>query len=151
MRGYAAIGLYSPKNGLNIGGALRAAHCFDARMVIVEAPRFQRQASNVTEAQRHIPTIVGSIVEHRPHDCPMVVVELVDGASSLVTFEHPERGLYVFGPEDGSVPVRLVERAQHVVSIPTAYCLNLAATVNIVLYDRLVKRAARTTGVRRAA
>lgn len=142
-RGFSVVGLYAPKNGLNMGGVLRAAHCYGAALILLEAPRFVRQASNTTEAQRHIPTIVGSIEDLRPHDCPMVVVELVDGARPLPTFAHPERALYVFGPEDGSVPKRLVERAQHVVSIPTDFCMNLAATVNVVLYDRLLKRSAR--------
>jgi tRNA(Leu) C34 or U34 (ribose-2'-O)-methylase TrmL len=123
VRGFAAIGLYSPKNGLNIGGAMRAAHCYGASLVVLEAPRFQRQASNVTEAQRHIPTIVGPLLQHRPYDCPLVVIEIVDGAIPLPDFIHPERALYAFGPEDGSVPARIVERAQHVVSVPTAYCM----------------------------
>jgi hypothetical protein len=30
-----------------------------------------------------------------------VAVELRPDAESLVTFEHPEEALYVFGPEDG--------------------------------------------------
>lgn len=143
-RGYAAIGLCSPKIEANVGGAMRAASCYGASLILLQAPRFKRQVTNVTCAERHIPMIVGGIAEHRPHDCKMVVVELVDGAVPLTTFVHPERALYVFGPEDGSVPKDIVVRAQHVVMIPTAYCMNLAATVNVVLYDRLVKSEARS-------
>ena len=59
---------------------------------------------------------------------------------SLVTFEHPEDALYVFGPEDGGLPrpVRLL--CHRFVFLPTHHCLNLAAAVNVVLYDRRLKR-----------
>ncbi len=142
MRGYAAIGLVGAKCNANVGGALRAAHCYGAGLVILEAPRFVRTATDTTKAYRHIPTMVGPILDHRPHDCPMVVVEINDKAVDLRGFTHPERALYVFGPEDGSVPNRILFKAQHVVSIPTRYCMNLAACVNVVLYDRLAKRGA---------
>lgn len=149
MRGYCALGLFSPKNSLNYGGLLRAAHCYGAGLIVLEAPRFQNFASDTTKASKHIPTIMGPVCEHRPHDCPMVVIEIIEGAQPLPEFQHPQRAFYVFGPEDGSVPKRIVERAQHVVSIPTAWCMNLAATVNVVLYDRLAKSWAKQ--VRRAA
>jgi tRNA(Leu) C34 or U34 (ribose-2'-O)-methylase TrmL len=142
MRGYAAIGLIGPKIEANVGGALRAVACYGASLIVLEAPRFEHRSTNVTKTQRHIPMIVGAICEHRPYDCPLVVVEIVDGARPLPGFIHPERAIYVFGPEDGSVPRRILQRAQHVVSIPTRYCMNLAATVNVVLYDRLSKQSA---------
>lgn len=140
MRGYSAIGIVSPKIEANVGGAMRAADCYGAAMLVIEAPRFIHRASNVTKAHRHIPLIVGAVCDHRPYDCPMVVIEIVPGAVSLPDFTHPERALYVFGPEDGNVPDRIVQRAQHIVSVPTRWCMNLAATVNVVLYDRLAKQ-----------
>jgi len=139
MRGYAAIGLYAPKIESNVGGALRASHCYGASMIAIEGARYRNQITNTTKAERHIPMIHGPLTDIRPFDCPMVVVELVDSAVSLVDFRHPERAFYVFGPEDGSVPSHVVAAAQYVVMVPTAYCMNLAATVNVVLYDRLVK------------
>ncbi len=142
MRGYAAVGLVRSKCDYNVGGALRAAHCYGAALVILEAPRLRHTAADTTRAYRHIPTLIGPVLDHRPHDCPMVVIEIIDGAIPLPKFSHPERAFYVFGPEDGSVPKRIVDKAQAVVSIPTRYCMNLAATVNVVLYDRLAKRGA---------
>ena len=146
-RGYTAIGLVGPKMEANVGGAMRAAACYGADLILLQAPRFVHRATNVTKAERHIPTIVGDICDHRPYDCPMIVVEIVEGAVALPDFEHPERGLYVFGPEDGSVPARIIEKAQHVIYVPTAYCMNLAATANVVLYDRMVKRGAYDAGI----
>lgn len=142
-RGFAAIGLVGPKIEHNVGGAMRAAACYGASLIVIEAPRFEHRSSNTTQTQKHVPTIVGPICDHRPYDCPMVAIEIVPDARPLTTFCHPERALYVFGPEDGSIPPRILTRAQHIVSIPTRYCMNLAATVNVVLYDRLCKREAR--------
>lgn len=140
MRGFAGIGLVGPKIEANVGGALRAAHCYGASLIVIEAPRFHHRATNVTQAQKHIPLLMGAICDHRPYDCPMVVIEIIEGAIPLPRFHHPERALYVFGPEDGSVPRHIVDRAQHIVSVPTRFCMNLAATVNVVLYDRAAKQ-----------
>ena len=78
--------------------------------------------------------------ERLPPDAVPVAVELREGSTPLTFFEHPEKAVYVFGPEDGSLrPVQMRECYQFVV-IPSAHCLNLAAAVNVVLYDRRVKR-----------
>ncbi len=34
----------------------------------------------------------------------------------------------------------MADRADHVVYVPTVGCMNLAASVNVVLYDRLAKQ-----------
>jgi tRNA(Leu) C34 or U34 (ribose-2'-O)-methylase TrmL len=69
-----------------------------------------------------------------------VCVEIVPNASSLVDFQHPNRAVYVFGPEDGSVPQVFRRLCQRFIFIPSAHCLNLSAAVNVVLYDRRAKR-----------
>jgi tRNA(Leu) C34 or U34 (ribose-2'-O)-methylase TrmL len=70
-----------------------------------------------------------------------VAIELVEGATPLPLFKHPEEALYIFGPEDGSIEQEVVDLCDHVVYIPTIGCMNLAATVNVLLYDRLAKMA----------
>ena len=57
----------------------------------------------------------------------------------LIHFQHPEQAYYIFGPEDGSLSQTILDASDHVVYIPTIGCMNLAATVNVVLYDRLAK------------
>jgi tRNA(Leu) C34 or U34 (ribose-2'-O)-methylase TrmL len=69
-----------------------------------------------------------------------VAVELLPAAESLVGFEHPNDALYVFGPEDGGLPKTVRLRCHRFVFIPTHHCLNLAAAVNVILYDRRLKR-----------
>lgn len=41
-----------------------------------------------------------------------VAVELRRNAESLIDFEHPERALYVFGPEDGSLDRAVLAQCQ---------------------------------------
>ena len=52
-----------------------------------------------------------------------------------------KKAAYLFGPEDGTLSQDTIDRADSVVFIPTRSSLNLAASVNVVLYDRQVKRS----------
>jgi hypothetical protein len=79
-------------------------------------------------------------MESIPYDCIPVVVELEPGATPIQDFEHPERAFYVLGPEDGSVPRAISERCPLHVYVPTRDCMNLAATANVILFDRMMKR-----------
>ena len=140
MRGYSAIGLVAPKSEPNVGGALRAACCYGASLVVVQGHRFQKQITDTHKAWRHMPLIVGDIMASLPYDCVAVAVELYQGARDLRTYTHPERAMYIFGPEDGSIPEGIINKCRDVIQIPMRSCMNLAATVNVVLYDRLTKR-----------
>lgn len=139
MRGFAAIGLYSPKTSVNIGAALRAAHCFGASLMVIENARYRKALPDVTKAYRHLPLIHSPLMDALPHDCVPIGIEITEDAESLVDFTHPHSAYYLFGPEDGSLPNKIVDRCKYVVSIPTRFCLNLAMTVNVVLYDRAAK------------
>ena len=72
-----------------------------------------------------------------------VAIELVEGAKELPSYAHPLRAFYIFGPEDGTLGKSVLSWCRDVVMVPTAHCMNLAATVNVVLYDRMAKEAAR--------
>lgn len=145
-RGYAAIGMYNPKDHHNLGCVLRAAHCFGASMVAYTGHRYKYSCLDTTKAWRHIPLLHPDDLRLViPHGASPVAVEIIDGAIPLPAYQHPERAFYVFGPEDGSIDKRVTEWCRDIVSIPTAYCLNLAATVNVVLYDRMMKQARRNT------
>jgi tRNA(Leu) C34 or U34 (ribose-2'-O)-methylase TrmL len=139
-RGFASIGLDRAKDPANLGGVLRAAGCFDASMVVLGGGRMGKYAADTMRAYKHIPCIeTDSVLDAVPYGAVQVVVELCDRAKSITNFVHPEAAYYIFGPEDGSVSKHIVERAQCVIQIPTNRCMNLAATVNVVLYDRMLK------------
>lgn len=142
MRGFAAIGLDRCKSKENLGGVLRAAGCYGASLVNIAGGRMGRYATDTMQAYKHMPCLeVPDLMDVIPFGAVPVVIELHPRARSLVNFIHPEAAYYIFGPEDGSVSASIVDRASHVVQIPTDRCMNLAATVNVVLYDRLMKRA----------
>ena len=46
----------------------------------------------------------------------------------------------IFGPEDGSLGESVFSYCRDIIYVPTNFCMNLAATVNVVLYDRLLKQ-----------
>lgn len=137
------IGLVDPKSPTNVGGVMRAAGCYRAQAVLYTGTRYLRAARFHTDthgAMRDIPlTGVTSLLEHIPADAKVVCVELVEGATPLPAFRHPAKAFYIFGPEDGTLDQAIIDRADAVVYVPTNGCMNLAATVNVVLYDRLAK------------
>ena len=137
------IGLSNPKSPTNVGAVLRAAGCFQADSILYTGVRYDRAAAFCTDTKnlsKSIPlTGVNCFLESAPQDAKIVVIELAENAVSLAEFQHPENAFYIFGPEDGTVKQKVVNKADSVVYIPTRGCLNLAATVNIVLYDRLAK------------
>lgn len=137
------IGLCNPKSPSNVGSVLRAAGCYQASAVRYSGERFARAAKYSTDTRnikRTIPlTQVEDLLHGLPTDMRVVCVELAEGASPLPGFTHPERAIYIFGPEDGSLSQSVLDRAHEVVYVPTIGCMNLAATVNVVLYDRMVK------------
>ena len=73
------------------------------------------------------------------YDCVPVAVDILPGARCLTTYVHPERAFYIFGPEDGTLGEVITKWCRDVVYVPTAFCMNLAAAVNVVLYDRMAK------------
>ncbi|HDZ55027.1 MAG TPA: TrmH family RNA methyltransferase [Pseudomonas xinjiangensis] len=141
-----SIGLIDPKSPSNVGAVMRAAGCYQVDAVLYTGSRYDRAArfhTDTKSARLRIPlTNVTCLLDALPDTTQIVCVELVEGAIALPAFEHPDQVLYVFGPEDGSLDQALVDRADAVVYIPTVGCMNLAATVNVVLYDRLAKSGA---------
>src|SRR5690606_4910751 len=72
-----------------------------------------------------------------PQGCRLVGIELAECAIDLPSFRHPLRAAYVLGPERGSLSEPLLARCDHVVRIPTAFCINVAMAGAIVMYDRV--------------
>lgn len=144
MRGFAAIGLVRPKYPENVGSVLRAAFCYGAAMVAIQGDRTNvRSCTDTTKTWRHVPVLRGDDLHSLiPFDAVPVAVDLVDGAVALPEFQHPQRAFYVFGPEDGTLGKSILDWCPKRVMVPTRTCMNLAATVNVVLYDRLAKSMA---------
>lgn len=139
-----SLGLVNPKSPQNVGSILRAAGCFGAQGIFYTGGRYGRAKQHITDTkdmQSVIPLLeCSNIMAPRfSHQVSKVAVELVIGAAPLPDFIHPVNAFYIFGPEDGSLSQQVIDQCDAVIYIPTRGCLNLAATVNVLLYDRMVK------------
>lgn len=154
----AAVLLVDPKYPHNVGNALRACALLGAgwlywtgdRVPPPEAwpegarlPREERMKCYDNTQLFHISDRMLEAVGRAGGFTP-ICVEIADGAEDLRDFVHPEKALYVFGPEDGDVPKGLRHVCHRFVRIPAAdpkerTPFNLAFAVGAVLYDRLFK------------
>lgn len=146
-RGFAVVALDNPKFPENIGAALRACGCYSVDMFILGGKRpnssskLGRLKTDTQKAWRHIPCIItDDLFDVMPYDCVPIAVDMVDGAVELPGYVHPERACYIFGAEDATLGKRVLDRCRDIVVVPTVFCMNLAACVNVILYDRMAKR-----------
>jgi tRNA(Leu) C34 or U34 (ribose-2'-O)-methylase TrmL len=145
-----AVALIDPKYPHNVGAALRVCSCWGVGQlwwtgsrVTLDVPRGERlPREERMKGYRAVEMAIDDCFfdRFRPGGVTPVAVELLPTAEPLVSFEHPENALYVFGPEDGGLPKAVRLHCHRFVFIPTHHCLNLAAAVNVVLYDRRLKR-----------
>jgi tRNA(Leu) C34 or U34 (ribose-2'-O)-methylase TrmL len=144
-----AVALCNPRFPHNVGAAVRAASCFGVRQVWwtgerisfalqvkKRLPREERMKGYRDVELRQYDSFIDQFEDVTP-----VAVELRPNSESLPLFEHPKNPLYIFGPEDGSIPGNILRHCHRFVVIPTRHCVNLAAAVYLVLYDRQVKMA----------
>jgi tRNA C32,U32 (ribose-2'-O)-methylase TrmJ len=156
-----AVLLINPKTPYNVGSAIRACSIFG-----VDTLRWTGKRISTAEGRR----MAGSGLKNKPRlpreerlkdytnvdwreACDQVItdfvelglvpvaIEVMQSSVPLHVFEHPERALYVFGPEDGTLGGPTLSVCHHFVRIASATRtpLNLAAAVNVVLHDRYVK------------
>ena len=142
MKGYACIGLDNPKFKENVGAAMRAVGVYNASFLAVTGKRFNTNQTDTMKHYRQIPFFrVNDLHSIVPYDCVPVAVDLIDNATSLINYIHPKRAFYIFGAEDATLGNRILSWCRDIVYIPTQRCMNLAATVNVVLYDRMLKNS----------
>ena len=148
QRGFACIALDNPKSGVNVGGTLRAIGVYGASMLVlggVRPARLIRHPTDTMKAYRHTPVVMSeNVLDAIPFDCVPIAVDLLDDATPLPAFQHPERAFYIFGAEDATLGRRITDQCRHVIYIPTptGRCSNLVCAVNVVLYDRMAKQEA---------
>ncbi len=141
MRGYFAVGAEGLSKRMNLGNLMRSAHAFGANFFFtVDADKNLRKAppSDTSKSPGHLPLFSWDSVETMdlPRGCQVVGIELTDDAIDLPSFGHPLQAAYVLGPERGSLSQAMLQRCDHVVKIPTKFCINVAMAGAIVLYDR---------------
>ena len=141
MRGYFGIGVERISKQLNLGNLMRSSHGFGASFFFTLGAQFSAVEgySDTSRATDHVPLYSWANLDQMalPAGCKLVGVELMEGAVDLPSFRHPLRAAYVLGPERGSLSQALVARCDHIVKIPTSFCVNVAMAGAIVMYDRV--------------
>lgn len=145
------IVLINPRFSHNVGMAVRLASCYGmgqlwftgdrVRLELEKRARLPREER--IKGWRDVQMLnYDRPLEQFPDDAIPVAVEVRPNSERLQDFEHPEKAVYVFGPEDGSIPIAVLSRCHRFVVIPTVrhYCLNLATALATVLWDRASKR-----------
>lgn len=152
-RGYFGVAIYRPKTANNVGSLWRSASLFGAAFLGTVGRRYVKQASDTEGAANHTPLVhygdFDDLIEHLPHGCPIVGVELDPRAVELTTFTHPERALYLLGAEDDGLPPWLLDRCHYIVQIPTAVSrsMNVACAGSLVMGHRYMGSLSRRMAV----
>jgi tRNA G18 (ribose-2'-O)-methylase SpoU len=140
-RGYFGIGAERVSKALNLGNLMRSAHGFGAAFTFTIGATYQalEARADTSKGAGHLPHYDWASVADLvlPTGCRLVGVELLDEAIDLPSFHHPLQAAYVLGPERGALSPELTARCDHVVRIPTSFCVNLAMAGAIVMYDRV--------------
>jgi tRNA C32,U32 (ribose-2'-O)-methylase TrmJ len=143
-----AVILINPKYPHNVGSVLRACACWGIPQLWWTGDRVSLELDAGERLPREERLKGYQMVDYHNDDKPLkyftdivpVAIEVRENAESLTDFVHPENAVYLFGPEDGGITKPWLTLCHRFIMIPTHFCLNLAAAVNIVLYDRRVKR-----------
>src|SRR5688572_21575302 len=129
-----AIVLHEPKYPHNVGQIVRLASAYGFAQVWYSGDRIRRALGDRLPREERMRryadvTLVNHsdpltrLLDAAPHACP-VAVELRPNSESLVDFVHPDSmveasgsspPIYVFGPEDGSLPGPVVKRCHRFV------------------------------------
>ena len=147
MESKVSIGLIHPKSPDNVSAVMRAAGNFRVDSVFYTGKRYPRalmRNHDIPDMSRKVSQNIplseaACLLEEAAMGMQIVCVEFAENAISLPDYQHPQNAMYIFGPEDGTISQDVIDRANAVVYVPTVGCMNLGATVNVVLYDRLLK------------
>lgn len=140
MRGFFGIGVEGLTKPMNLGNLVRSAHAFGASFFFLIETDYSVTLADTSVAQNEIPLYSFDHVEEMtlPQGCQLIGIELTDDAIDLPTFRHPRAAAYILGPEKGSLSDEVLARCDHVVKVPTSFCINVATCGAVVMYDRIV-------------
>ena len=141
-RGYFGIGVEGVSKPANVGSLFRSAHAIGASFVFTVAADYtrQRSGSDTSDAAAQVPFYAYPDISalSLPNSCRLVGVELINDAIDLPSFHHPSQAAYVLGRERGSLTPEMLARCDHVIKIPTRFCVNLGVAGALVMYDRIL-------------
>ena len=122
--------LINPKYGRNVATSLRIASCYGAHQVWFTGKRIELDIANKKRLPREERMKGYKNVDIIQYEYPFerfakgvvpVAIEIRENSENLFDFEHPENAVYVFGPEDGSIPSTILRHCHRFVVIPTKH------------------------------
>lgn len=143
-----SIVLINPKTAFNVSMIVRLASAYGLQQVWYTGDRISIDLKKYPRLPREERMKGYKDVDIIQYDFPLemfgreitpVAVEVRDNSSPLHIFDHPENAVYVFGPEDGSIPKSVLKLCHRFITIPVRHCLNLATAVATILWDREYK------------
>ncbi len=141
MRGYFGIGAEGMSKPMNLGALMRTAHAFGASFVYtVNASHKIKHVygADTSKSYENVPYYswdgIGDMA--LPKKCQLVGIELTEDAIELPSFKHPKAAAYILGRERGDLSREMIERCDHIVKIPTKFCINVSLAGALVMYDR---------------
>ena len=142
MRGFFGVGVEGISKEMNVGNLFRTAHAFGASFVFTVAAAYSRRGggkADTSDTLAHVPFYEFQTPDQLmlPAGCKLVGVELLDDSVELPSFHHPPQAAYVMGPERGELSPEMIERCDHILKIPTKFCVNVGIAGAIVMYDRI--------------
>ena len=141
MRGYFAIGAEGISKPMNLGALMRTANAFGASFVfsVGAEPKLKvAYKADTSKTFESVPYYQWDAINDMalPKGCQLVGIELTDEAVELPEFRHPKAAAYVLGRERGDLSPDMLARCDHVVKIPTKFCINVSLAGALVMYDR---------------
>ncbi|RIJ30760.1 RNA methyltransferase [Henriciella mobilis] len=141
MRGYFAIGAEGISKPMNLGALMRTANAFGASFVfsVGAEPKLKvAYKADTSKTFESVPYYQWDAISDMalPKGCQLVGIELTDDAVELPEFRHPKAAAYVLGRERGDLSPEMLARCDHVVKIPTKFCINVSLAGALVMYDR---------------
>jgi len=140
-KGWFAVGVEGLSKPMNYGAVMRTAHAFGASFIFMIGAHhrvLEVHRADTSKTDEAVPCFEFDSVEamRLPGKASLVGVELTANAVDLPTFRHPKAAAYVLGREKGSLSPEMLARCDHVVKIPTRFCVNVSIAAALTLYDR---------------
>ena len=142
--GFFGIGILNPEIEENIGTLWRSAYIMGASFIFtIGSKKFKKQSSDVTHAWNKIPLYIhqefDEFYQSLPYSTQLVGVEMCEHSTSLHSFKHPLRSVYLLGSESCGLPENVINKCHAIVSLPGNFSLNVASAGSILIYDRVSK------------
>ncbi len=143
MRGYFGVGVEGISKSYNLGAVLRTANAFGASFAFtIDATNkaLEVRRTDTSRSETHMPFYEWDTAEDLilPRKCQLVGIELTEDSIDLPSFRHPTNCAYILGPEKGNLSDAMQARCDHIVKIPTKFCINVSLAAALALYDRTI-------------